>query len=121
MKVTIASPDKISISTFVSFMRFCLGKEYSLVETYSLMSQEALKSYIEGYLKKSEKLIISFYAKNKASMDPLKIIPETLIDSSDLVVWMDLYSMEWVIIKDSSNQAPYYVDRWKMNMEKLNR
>lgn len=120
MKVTIASPDKISLSLCTSYLKFCLGKEYHQGETHSLMTPEALKVYTEGCLKRSEKYIFSYYAKKKINAEPLKVVPEILINNSDLVIWMNLYSMDWVILKDTSNQAPYYYDRWKKNIEKFN-
>lgn len=119
-RITISSPDKISISMFLSFMRFCLGKDYKIVTLHSLMSKESLEQFIQYNMDKFEKTLFSYYAKGKAKFDPKIIIPDKLMDISDMVIWMNLYSIEWVVLKDVSNQASYYVDRWNKNMAKMN-
>jgi bifunctional ADP-heptose synthase (sugar kinase/adenylyltransferase) len=120
MVITIASPDKISISMFLSFMRFCLGKEYVTAISQSLWSKDSLEDFIEKSLKKTDKLLFSYYAKGKINKDPLTVIPEKFIAVSDVVIWMDLYSTEWKIIKDTSSQTPVFMDRWNKNMAKMN-
>jgi bifunctional ADP-heptose synthase (sugar kinase/adenylyltransferase) len=119
MIITIASPDKLSISMFLSFMRFCLGKEFTTAMTQSLWSPEALYTFIDESLKKTDKLLFSYYAKGKIKVDPLKVIPEKFITVSDIVVWMDLYSTDWNLIKDTSSQTPVLLDRWKKNIAKM--
>jgi hypothetical protein len=117
MIITIASPDKLSISMFLSFMRFCLGKEFITAMTQSLWSPEALNKFIDESMKKTDKLLFSYYAKGKT--DPLKTIPEKFIIVSDVVVWMGLYSTDWNLIKDTSSQTPVLLDRWKKNIAKM--
>lgn len=121
MVITIASPDKISISMFLSFMRFCLGKEFQTAVTQSLWSPEALNDFIDESLKKTDKLLFSYYAKGKNKIDPIKVIPEKFIEVSDIVVWMDLYSTDWKIIKDNSSQTLVLLDRWNQNITKMGR
>ena len=120
MLVTIASPDKISISMFLSFMRFCLGKDYGIGTTHSLMTKTELETYVNNLLSSADKFLFSYYAKKGINIDPLKIVPEKLISISNMVIWINLYSIDWFVLKDDSNQAPYYIDRWKKNMDKLN-
>ena len=119
MVITIASPDKISISMFLSFMRFCLGKEFQTAVSQSLWSPEAINDFIDESLKKTDKLLFSYYVKVKNKADPLKVIPEKFIAVSDIVVWMDLYSTDWKIIKSTSSQTLVLMDRWKQNIAKM--
>ncbi len=118
--ITVASPDKISISLFISFMRFCLGKVYTIGTMQSLMSKEDIDKYIESMVSTSDKILFSYYAKKKISVDPIQVIPEKLMAVSDLVVWMDLFSTDWKVLKDTAGIAPTYNDRWKKNIEKYN-
>jgi hypothetical protein len=118
--ITVASPDKISISMFLSFMKFCLVKDYLVGATHSLMLKEEIETYIKSIMGKSDKVLFSYYAKKKINVDPMLVIPEGLLVASDMVIWINLYSTEWVVVKDASNQAPYYIDRWNKNIERHN-
>jgi hypothetical protein len=104
---------------FVTFIKLCTGTQYLLGATHSLMSLEDLEKYINDILPKNDKILLSYYAKKQINKDPLKVIPEKLITASNLVIWMDLYSTEWKIIKDPENIAAQFQGRWKMNMEKM--
>lgn len=116
MIITVASPDKLSISMFLSFMQFCLGKEHKPAMTQSLWASEAITTFINETLEKSDKILFSYYAKGKKD---LKLIPEKFLEVSDVVIWMDLYSMNWVIVKNNSSQTPVWEDRWKKNIAKM--
>jgi len=118
--ITIASPDKLSISAFISFMRFCLGKEYKIGTLQSLQTKEDVEKYVETMVSSTDKVLFSYYAKRKINIDPVQVIPQKLMGMSDMVVWMDMFSVEWKILKDKSNQASSYLDRWKKNIEKMN-
>jgi hypothetical protein len=101
-------------------MRFCLGKVYTIGTMQSLMSKEDIDKYIESMVSTSDKILFSYYAKKKISVDPIQVIPEKLMAVSDLVVWMDLFSTDWKVLKDTAGIAPTYNDRWKKNIEKYN-
>jgi hypothetical protein len=118
MVITVASPDKISISMFLSFMKFCLGKEFSTAMTQSLWSPEDINKFIEESLKKTNKLLFSYFVRGKNNKDP-KAIPAKFIEVSDIVVWMDQYSTDWNIIKNNSSQTLVLQDRWKQNIAKI--
>jgi hypothetical protein len=117
--ISVISPDKISIAMFLSFMKFCLGKEYKTGAIHSLMTKEEIENYISSLMSNSDKVIFSYYAKRQKNADPLKITPSKIIDVSNMIIWINLYSTEWVVLKDDANQAPYYIDRWNKNMEKM--
>ena len=118
--VTVVSPDRVSISAFLSFMRFCLGKEYVLGEVHHLMSSEEVTKYIEGLMGIKEKILFSYYcSKNLTNADPIKIIPIRLFEVSDFIVWVGLYSMDWTIIKDVPGESGPLQERWKANLSKM--
>lgn len=123
MVVTVVSPDKISISMFLSYMKFRLGKEYMIGMIQSIWSKESIDLYVEDFLKKTDKLLFSYYVKSKVTAtsneDLLKIIPEKLVLGSNLIVWMGQFSTTWVVLKDKNNQAPEYIDRWNQNISKM--
>ena len=116
--VTVASPDKLSISLVVSFLRHCLGKEYIVSSMNSLMDKDNCSKYIDSVMTKYDKILIGYYAKRKINMDPLVVLPGRLIEVSSLVVWLELYSMDWKVLKDEYGVSAGYVDRWKRNLDK---
>jgi len=117
--ITVASPDKLSISMFISFMRFCLGNDHKIGALQSLQTVEDIEKYIENHISTTDKVIFSYYAKRKINIDPLLVIPKKLMEISEMVIWIDLFSTEWKVLKDMFNQAPILSDRWKKNMEKM--
>jgi hypothetical protein len=123
MVITIASPDKLSISMFLSFMKFCMGKDYSIGMIQWLWSKEALEKFVEDSLKKTDRLIFSYFAGTREkSVQPeqaFKIIPEKLMNVSNMVVWMDYYSINWLVLKDTEKQATDLMERWAKNMNKM--
>jgi hypothetical protein len=118
--VTVVSPDKVSIASFLSFMKFCLGKEYVIGEVHHLMSSEEMTNYIDGLISLKEKILFSYYcSKNLNNTDPMKIIPVRLLEVSDFIVWMGLYSMDWRIIKDLPAESGALLERWKVNLSRM--
>jgi hypothetical protein len=100
-------------------MRHFLGKEYAIGEIHSLMSEEAVIKYIEGLMEIREFILFSYYAKRMVNKDPLTIIPPKLLEVSDLLVWMDLYTMDWKVIKDAQNESGPLLARWKANINRM--
>jgi hypothetical protein len=86
---------------------------------HSLMTDEAVNLFIDDLLKKGDKILISYYAKKQINKDPVTVIPEKILNVSNLVIWMELYSTDWKIVKDPDNIASQFQGRWKMNIEKL--
>jgi hypothetical protein len=117
--VTVGSPDRVSIASFLSFMRHSLGKDYAFGEIHSLMSIEETANYIDGLRGIREKILFSYYAKRAINVDPVKVIPVQLMEASDFVVWMDLYSMDWKILKDVLEESGPLLERWKANLSRM--
>ena len=121
MIITVAGPDKVSNTMFESFILHVVGRDVVLGRMHFLMAPESVKTYLDGIKERpEEKILLSFYAPKKANADPLKILPQQLIDVSDLVIWMNLYSTDWVVVKDTGNLAPSYQERWKRNIDRIN-
>lgn len=120
MKIaSVISPDRVSISAFLSFMRYCFGRGYVFGELHNLMTSEEITKYIIDLTGIRDLIIFSYYAKKAMNMDPIQVIPAKLMEVSDLVVWMDLYSMDWKIIKDQGNESGPLLARWQANMKKM--
>ena len=122
MVITIASPDKVSIAMFVSLMRHCFGNDLFVAETHSLMTKESVELYLKSIFDipaKPDKILISYYARKQVNVDPVKIIPEKLMADSDLVVWINLYSTDWIVVKDIGNIVAPYLERWKRNVDRI--
>jgi len=121
MVITIASPDKLSISMFLSYMRFCYKNDCKIGAIQSLWTLESINKYVDELLKTPDfnNVLFSFYAKRKVNVEPKEVVPLKLVEVSDMIVWMDLYSVEWKVLKDTLNQAPSLLERWKKNMSKI--
>jgi len=116
----IASPDKVSLNSFLKFIKTAVGKEYIIGNIHSLMSEEAKSTYIEDFIKKNEKGIFSYYARKIVTTEPLKILPAKAIEVSNEIIWFDLYSITPIILKDTENFLPPIIVNWNKYMEKLN-
>jgi hypothetical protein len=120
MKIaSVVSPDRVSISAFLSFMRHCLGREYVFGEIHHLMTPKDVTFYIDALMETKERILFSYYC-SKSDADPMQIVPIRLFEVSDFIVWMSLYSMDWKIIKDGipAESGPLQ-DRWKLNLSKM--
>jgi hypothetical protein len=100
-----------------------MGKDYSIGLIQWLWSKETLINYVDEYLKRTNKLLFSYYVGTKLKSAPpeqiFKIIPEKLMNVSNFVVWMDYYSIEWLVLKDTEKQATSLMERWKKNIAKM--
>jgi hypothetical protein len=114
-KITIASPDKISIKSFISYIKFTVGSQYQVIELHHLMTPESIEMAIES-LNPDKEYLISYYSNKKTQKEN---IPAKITEISDFLVWMDLYSNEWVILKDPTEKGKSYKIRWDMNMKKM--
>lgn len=119
--ITVAGPDKVAIATFMDFLRHCLGNTHVPVMLHSLMSKESISQAIESILKNRKTVIFSYYAKRKINIDPLICVPEKLLDISDAVIWFDLYSTDFKILKDKVDFESNYRNRWKQNVERIDK
>lgn len=120
-KITIAGPDKIALAIFMDFLRHCLGNTYMPVMLHSLMSKESLVQVINDAIEEKDTIIFSYYARRKVNIDPLTCIPEKLMTISNAVVWFDLYATDFKLLKDESGFEITFRDRWKKNIERINK
>lgn len=118
-RITISGPDKVSLATFMDFLKFCLGSAYVPVMLHSLMSKECINNLIENAIAETENLIFSYYAKRRINVDPMKVIPEKLLEVSEAVIWFDLYSVDFKLIKDDVGFEAAYKERWKQNIARI--
>jgi AAA+ ATPase superfamily predicted ATPase len=116
--ISIASPDRISIRTFISYIKFSKGEHYKDIKLHYLMTSEnieqVLKEISEG---PDDDYIVSYYLKNRARA--LDRVPKKLKEISDLLVFIDVYSMDWNILKDLKEEGVSLKVRWDMNMKKM--
>jgi len=120
MIISVCSPDKISINMFANFLMGRLGKNYKIAETHSLMSIESINEFINGFIGINGKdVIFTFYSKRKMNVEPEKYIPAGLINSSDAVVWFNLYSTAMIIVKDKIDFKNLFELQWKQAIDKL--
>jgi len=120
MIITIASPDKLSIAMFLSFLKRNIGSDHILGETHSLMDYESTKTYVNEFLKINPKAIFTYYAKRKINIEPLQIIPTILMEVSEAVIWFNLYETSYKLLKDKdSNFNSLFLDTWNKNVSQL--
>lgn len=119
--ILIATPDKISLNTFLKFIRKALGKDYTIGEMHSLMAEKDKELYATEFSQKFSKGVFSYYARGvKKIPDPLLILPTKAVALSEAVVWFDLYSTVPVVLKDTQGFLPPIIENWNKFIEKLN-
>jgi hypothetical protein len=116
--ITIASPDKISLSMYTDFLMRNLGGGYRTGYSHYLMTDEGLSLYLNEFSKAHEKCLIRFYA-NKRLTDPAVAVPAKLVEMSSSVVWLALYSTDAIIVKDEGGAIAALSDSWKATVTRL--
>lgn len=117
--VLVASPDKISLVSFIRFIRKSIGEEYPIGEMHNLMTLESVSLYTNGFMKKYPKGIFSYYARRAVNVDPLTYIPKVLLHAAESIIWFDLYSTEAKVVKDKEDNMKVIIDDWKTYIEKM--
>lgn len=119
--VLVGTPDKISLNTFLRFLRKSIGKDYIIGEMHSLMSEKDKESYVTDFVSKKSKGIFSYFAKGvKKAPDPIKVLPSKAYELSDVVVWFDLYSTIPIAIKDKDGFLKDIFNNWNKFIESMN-
>jgi hypothetical protein len=119
--ITIASPDKISIRMCLNFLISNLGKNYKIGELHSLMSMDSINVYIDKFINKNPKGLFIYYAKRQINKDPNIVIPQNLLRMSGVVLWFNLYSTDYVLVKDrDGNFNNLFLDTWNKYIAKMN-
>lgn len=119
--ITVAGPDKIALATFMDFLRHCLGSTHTPIMIHSLMSKESIDQVIDSSTENRKSVVFSYYAKRKVNVDPLKCIPERLLSISEAVIWFDLYSTDFKVLKDTAGFESNFKKRWKDNVERIDK
>lgn len=118
MVFSVVSPDKVSISMFLSFMSG-IQEGYLVGRLHNLMSAEAVDQYLDGCLEKNKNLLLSYYARKQIKADPKSVVPGRIMGMSDLVVWFNLFSVDWIVLKDNDNFQDRYSGLWKTFIDRL--
>lgn len=123
MKVlSICSPDRISLNMCLNFLRGRLGRSFPVGELHILMSKESIETYVHDFLEKNGgRALFILYAKRKVNIDPMKVVPEVLMNVSDTVIWFNLYSTTMNILKDTVDFKGLMHSDWVSSVEKLGR
>jgi hypothetical protein len=95
------------------------GKDYLVGRMHNLMTEESLNQYLDGCLEKSKNLLLSYYARKQIKADPKSVTPGRIMEMSDLVVWFNLFSVDWAVLKDNDNFQDRYRDLWKTFIDRL--
>lgn len=124
MILTIASPDKITISMFIDFFKSLYDSSVKISDLNCLYSKEVIQkrlsliTELDKKLLNRDKEIIIVYYKMKPQT---KEIYPMIIDSSDFVIKFDTYSTHPEIIKEKFPEIiKPIMDRWVMNIKKMN-
>jgi len=115
--ITVASPDKISLSMYTDFLMKNIGGGYQVGYSHYLMTVESVGLYLDEF-SKIDKGILRYYA-NKKLKDPAGAIPSRLIEASSSVVWFHLYSTDAIIVKDEGGLIAVLGDLWKAHLVKI--
>jgi len=118
VKVTIGSPDKISLGMLGDFVGHCCGQKHVICNIHHLMTAENLSTYVDGFMETSPDVIFRYYANRHVKTAS---IPAKLIDVSDVVLWTPQFSVEVQVIKDTLNFMAPILPRWKANVERMSK
>jgi len=119
--IMVATPDKISLNTFLRFIRKAVGKDYAIGEMHSLMTEKDKDQYTAGFIAKHPKGLISYYARGvKKIENPNTCLPIKMAELADCIVWFDLYSTSPIVVKDTAEFLPPVIQNWFKYVESLN-
>lgn len=120
--VVVASSDKISLKSFLEFIRKRMDSPY-IGMLNLLMSEDNIKAYVSDFYSrtKDSQGLISFYARGKRNSDFIK--ERGLLDSvpgNELtVIWFDLYSLIPVVVLNSAPEIPGIISDWDAYVKKM--
>ena len=117
--VLVASPDKISLVSFIRYLRGVVGTDYPTGEMHNLMTPKDADLFVSGFIKKYPKGIFSYYARRAINVDPLTYLPKRLTHFAETIIWFDLYSTEAKVLKDKDDNFKVIIDDWTTYIEKI--
>jgi len=113
--VLVAGSDKLSIYGFAKYLTSLLNRPVGAVHT--LMTVDAINTYVEQFTGKFKKGLITFYARRKVNLpNPIDIIPDSLKSASKLIVWFELYTTTPKILKGDSDFCRVILSAWEKRM-----
>jgi hypothetical protein len=119
MIITIASSDKLTLAMFSDFFKSLYSSDVKIVDLNCLYSGDILAAKLKELTtidSSGRDVLIKFKLKTQT-----KEISPILIDNSHVVVKFDIFSTEPEVIKEGGADTHPMLDRWKMNIEKLNK
>jgi hypothetical protein len=120
MIITVSSPDKLTLSMFSDFFKSLYSSDVKLVDLTCLYSPEIIDSKMLELATLSQKSKRDILIKYKTKPQT-KELPQVILDSSDVVIKFEIYSLEPEIIKAKVLDVPPIIDRWKKNIERFNK
>jgi len=119
MIFTLVSPDKITLSMFYDFYKTLYDPNIKVLDLNCLYSSGIISDTFNT-LKSESRVDNNFLVKFKIKVKINKI-PPLVIDLSDIVLSFDIFSMEPEVIKSNKEKVSPIIDRWKLNIERLNK
>jgi len=118
--IVIGGPDKLSINSFINFIKRVVGVSYNIGNMHSLMTNESKELYVKDFKSKYPNGIIGYYAKRMINKDPKDCLPEIVKAEADLIIWFNLYSTDPIIVKDPGDSSlKTIIDNWNQYIKKL--
>jgi len=109
-----AGPDKLALGGFVQWSRRRLA--CPIGDMHSLMSVEACDTYVQEFCRLNARGILSYYARRKVNiLDPMVIIPASLKNAADIIIWFELYDPNPKILKSPEGDmiSKMFIEDWK--------
>lgn len=119
MIFTVVSSDKVTLAMFYDFYKTLYDSNIKVIDLNCLYSSDIINDTFNALKSKSE-VGNNFLVKYKVKVKINKI-PSFVIDLSDIVLSFDIYSMEPEVIKSDGEKTSAIIDRWKFNIDKLNK
>lgn len=119
--LTVAGPDKLALTSFTQWSVQALGNSFETTGSmHNLMSSEASEAFVKDFTSKFNKGLITYYAKKVINhTDPVVIIPRSLYDVSDIILWFELYATDPKVLKTIDEKTSKVImDAWKIFVEK---
>jgi hypothetical protein len=112
--IVVGGPDKMSMSSFMIYLRRVLGIKYAVGSLHSFGSKESIETYVNSFQQLNTKGVISFYARRKINVsDPLQYIPDCIKQIADIIFWLELYDSKPRILKYSDkNTTDSLIEGW---------
>jgi hypothetical protein len=119
MILTLVSSDKLTLAMFSDFYKRIYSPYIKMVDINCLYSRQIVDSSLKDVRAlslKGKDILIKF----KIKINTIDITP-SIVENSDTIIKFDLFSMEPIIVKHSMTDIESIIDRWKKNINFLNK